>query len=89
MNNAIYFRFERQPLGEKSIGTVPGITPLIQAEFEEIGFTKAYHLLGQYLIFNKDNILLQSWLSTEINSMGLSNRQQCVEAISQWTYNNL
>jgi hypothetical protein len=89
MNNNIYFRFERQPLGEKTIDNVPGIDPLIEEEFNKFGFTKAYQLLGQYLLCNKNNEQFNNWLETTIPSMTPYNRHDCINALSEWVHNNL
>jgi hypothetical protein len=88
MNNDIYFRFERQPIGHKLITDIPGIEYYGDA-FTSVGFTKAYHLLGQYLLLNKDNGLFNSWLKNEFPIMSNNDIQLCVESLYQWTYNNL
>jgi hypothetical protein len=88
MNNEIYFRFERQPIGHKLITEVPGLE-CYENEFNSIGYEKAYHLLGQYLLLNKDNEMFDIWLIKKFPSIISIHRNLCVEAISQWTYNNL
>ena len=88
MNNNIYYRFERQPIGNKSITEIPGLE-YYGNEFNLIGYVKAFHLLGQYLLLNKNNEIFNMWLEKEFPSIPSINRNLCVEAISQWTYNNL
>ncbi len=88
MNNEIYFQFERQPIGNKLITEVPGLE-CYKNEFNSIGYEKAFHLLGQYLLLNKDNTLFDMWLIKEFPSITSIHRNLCLEAISQWTYNNL
>ena len=88
MNNNIYFRFERQPIGNKLITEIPGLESYGD-EFMGNGYEKAFHLLGQYLILNKDNDLLSIWLKNEFPFISQTDRELCVESLSQWTYNNL
>ena len=88
MNNNTYFYFERQPIGKKSITDIPGLEHYGK-EFHNTGYEKAYHLLGQYLLFNQDNELFNKWLMQEFPSINTKNRLLCIDALSQWTRNNL
>jgi len=88
MNNDIYFRFERQPIGHKLITEIPGLEYYGDI-FNNIGYDKAIHLLGQYLLCNKDNEIFNTWLINEFPSITTVNRNLCIESLSQWTYNNL
>ena len=89
MNNNIYYRFERLSMGDKLIDNIPGITQSIKKDFNNIGFKKAYHLLGQYLLFDKNNELFDEWLVITIPQMTLDNRQKCIMSLYEWTNNNL
>jgi len=84
----IHDNFERQSLNSKPVENVPGVEQL-KDEFNEKKFTKAYHLLGQYLLLNKDNDLFDEWLKTDFPSMTAENRSQCIDSLFNWTNNNL
>jgi hypothetical protein len=86
-NTDKYLNFIRSPIGDKSINTIPGISKLTEKKFMEQGFSKAYHLLGQFLILNKDIELFDQWLNTV--NMKDSSKKMCIETLAEWCHHNI
>eukprot|EP00054_Salpingoeca_dolichothecata_P036925 m.9261 g.9261 ORF g.9261 m.9261 type:complete len:98 (+) comp7155_c0_seq1:164-457(+) len=73
----------------KDIITVAGVGPAAKGHLEKKGFTKAFHLLGQFLVFNMDEESFAAWLSTEVPSMSSAHRNDCYVCLKKWCENNL
>lgn len=76
-----------EPIRDKSVASVPGIGPATE---KALGpkFSKAYHLLGQFLLLDKDKGKMINWLIIN-GKMKRKFAQQAVEALwtrrSTWT----
>ena len=90
MDKAVkHFDFTQLPLGNKSIDAIPYLDMTNVIEFKRINFTKAYQVIGEYLLLNKNNDLMDIWLQQNIPSMTEYNRHKFVEVIHVWTQNNI
>ena len=56
--------FVRETMKEKSIGDIAGINGDVEKIFCDKGFNKAYQLLGQYLVFNKNDVIFEEFLKS-------------------------
>lgn len=85
-------------MGEKEVTECAGIGPTYAKRLEEKGFTKAYQLLAQYLLFTKDEEMFQEWLKVSFNlprplhplfqdeiSMKGKHLKDCSTCISEWS----
>jgi len=76
--------FVSEPMGEKEVTEVAGIGPTHGKRLIELGFEKAYNLLGQYLLLNKDEEMFKEWLKEEAGIKG-KHVNDCNNCISEWT----
>ncbi|CAG5088707.1 Oidioi.mRNA.OKI2018_I69.PAR.g11940.t1.cds [Oikopleura dioica] len=76
--------FVAEPMGEKEVTECAGIGPTYAKRLEEKGYTKAYQLLAQYLLFTKDEEMFQEWLKDEISMKG-KHLKDCSTCISEWS----
>lgn len=79
--------FVTEQLGSAPIDEIPGMDVSFKQELTRHGFTKAYHLLGQYLVLNKDKDDMDSWLA-EMGCIGHRSRV-IIEALDEWCEINL
>jgi len=73
-------------MGEKDIETLPGIGIVAGTKLRNVGYDKAYILLGQFLIFKKNKALLSDWLR-EHTKMNQKQLKDCTECLYEWSYN--
>ncbi|XP_051526414.1 barrier-to-autointegration factor [Myxocyprinus asiaticus] len=80
--------FCAEPMGDKSVYTLPGIGPVLGGRLENIGIRRARDLLGRFLVFEMDEWKFKSWLR---DSCGANAKQQrdCYYCLKEWTDNNL
>lgn len=81
--------FIREPMREKSVEELPGIGWIGREDLESLGFTKAYHLLGQFLLLNRDIDSFEIWLSEELPQLKEKARRQVSAALFDWCNLNL
>ena len=77
-----YTNFVSEPISNKSVNEIPGIGVLTAEKLIMSGFTKAYHVLGQFLLLNLDEELFINWLK----SMGSLNYKTTYNALHDWTH---
>ena len=80
--------FVSEPMGEKLVTELAGIGPVVGGRLQELGFSKAYSLLGQFLVLNKNEDLFIDWLKEDINA---SSKQagDCYNCLKDWCEHNL
>jgi hypothetical protein len=76
--------FVSEPMGEKEITDIAGIGETYGKKLRDLGFEKAYNLLGQYLLINKDEEMFKEWLKDEVGMNG-KHLNDCHNCISEWT----
>ncbi|XP_037668410.1 barrier-to-autointegration factor-like protein [Choloepus didactylus] len=54
--------FLSEPIGEKDVGQVDGISCELAVSLVTKGFNKAYILLGQFLLMHKNEAEFQRWI---------------------------
>ncbi|KAG3262802.1 barrier-to-autointegration factor-like protein [Ictidomys tridecemlineatus] len=54
--------FLSEPIGEKDVGWVDGVSRELAINLITKGFTKAYILLGQFLLMHKNEAEFQKWI---------------------------
>eukprot|EP00051_Salpingoeca_urceolata_P026748 m.478474 g.478474 ORF g.478474 m.478474 type:complete len:91 (+) comp21149_c0_seq1:549-821(+) len=81
--------FVREPMGDKPVSDIAGVGPRATEVLEPLGFSKAFHLLGQFLVLDKDEEMFQSWLSENVSSMNSKHRGDCYNCLSEWAAGNL
>lgn len=75
--------FVSEPIGEKDVSSIPGIGAVLAKRLGEKGFPKAYNLLGQVLLLNKDKAVFMEWL-TECCQANSKQSQECATALCEW-----
>eukprot|EP00040_Diaphanoeca_grandis_P020475 m.108908 g.108908 ORF g.108908 m.108908 type:complete len:100 (+) comp27915_c0_seq6:394-693(+) len=66
----------------KAIGTIGGIGKVASEKFGKAGFTKAYNLVGQFMVLGLDEELMEGFLEDYI---GKSNyRSMAVQTCKRW-----
>lgn len=75
--------FVSEPMGEKPVTDLAGIGPVLGEKLIGAGFDKAYVVLGQYLVFRKDEELFCEWLKDTTNA---NKKQQadCHGCLKEW-----
>lgn len=75
--------FIGEPIKNKPCTDLPGISVVLGKRLTDIGFDKAYCVLGQLLLLKKDKELFQTWLHIEVSA----NKWQsilCYECLLEW-----
>ncbi|EDW37843.1 GL19718 [Drosophila persimilis] len=75
--------FLAEPMGEKSVTELSGIGPTLGERLTEAGFDKAYHVLGQFLILKKDEVLFIHWMR-ELCSASSKQASDCYDCLNDW-----
>ena len=89
MNAVKHFDFSQMPMGEKAIFEIPGIGNKNASCLIKGGFTKAYQLLGQFLLCSKDEYIFSAWFLNNFPSVSQSDQYECIKALKDWCFNNL
>lgn len=75
--------FMDEPIGSKPCTDIPGISVALGKRLSDLGFDKAYCVLGQFLLFKKDRELFEIWLHLEI-SANKRHSELCYECLNEW-----
>ena len=77
--------FVAEPMGdEKLVTDLPGIGEVLGKRLTEAGYDKAYVVLGQFLLFKKDEEMFVDWLK---ETCGANKKQSkdCHDALAEWS----
>ncbi|XP_029642901.1 barrier-to-autointegration factor B [Octopus sinensis] len=89
MSTSQKFRnFVDEPMGDKSVKQLAGIGDTLGDRLIEKGYEKAYNVLGQFLLLNKDEELFKDWISETINANAKQGRD-CFNCLKTWCDNYL
>ncbi|XP_064415764.1 barrier-to-autointegration factor-like [Latimeria chalumnae] len=75
--------FVLEPMGEKSVETLPGIGKVLGGRLRVNGYDKAYMVLSKYLLLRKNEVAFRQWLSVTCGA----NRKQsgdCYNCLYEW-----
>ncbi|XP_075255072.1 barrier-to-autointegration factor-like [Convolutriloba macropyga] len=78
--------FISEPMGEKGVDELAGIGAVLGERLIEKGFVKAYMVLGQFLILNKDEDLFKTWLKDTIKANS-KQANDCFTCLNEWSNN--
>ncbi|XP_006902141.1 PREDICTED: barrier-to-autointegration factor-like protein-like [Elephantulus edwardii] len=75
--------FLSEPIGEKDVGWVDGVSHELAINLVTKGFSKAYILLGQFLLLRKNEAEFQKWI---ICSCGATEceAQESARCLKEW-----
>jgi barrier-to-autointegration factor len=76
--------FVSEPIQDKSVTELPGISTVLGKRLADNGFDKAYCVLGQYLLLKKDKNLFEEWLKMEPINANQWQASRCVECLNEW-----
>lgn len=89
MSTSQKFRsFVDEPMGEKPVDALAGIGEVLGNRLKDQGFEKAYNVLGQFLLLNKDEDLFLDWLRTSIHA-NAKQGNDCFNCLKTWCDNYL
>ncbi|XP_033102720.1 barrier-to-autointegration factor-like [Anneissia japonica] len=75
--------FTGEPMGDKPVTDLAGIGATLGGRLEAAGFNKAYVVLGQFLILQKQEELFTDWLKDTVQA----NKKQagdCYLCLKEW-----
>ena len=75
--------FIAEPIGEKDVLVLPGVGPIIGQRMKKAGFVKAFLVLGQFLMLNKDEALFTKWMKDQFNA-NTKQSGDCFKALNDW-----
>ncbi|CAG5115257.1 unnamed protein product [Candidula unifasciata] len=75
--------FVSEPMGEKPVTELAGIGDVLGKRLIDQNYDKAYTVLGQFLLFKKDEGLFTDWLN---DKCGANSKQQgdCYQCLKEW-----
>ena len=75
--------FVSEPMGEKPVTDLPGIGRVLGRRLSEEGFTHAYVVLGQFLLFKKSEAMFKDWLQ-DICGANAKQQSDCFCCLADW-----
>ena len=81
--------FVRGCMRDRPISDIAGIGDKATAILNEKGFIRAYHMLGQFLVLDKDHTIFDAWIQTEVTCMNGIHRKTCIDCLQEWCDKNL
>ncbi|XP_061602022.1 uncharacterized protein LOC133464070 [Cololabis saira] len=75
--------FVAEPMGEKPVTALPGIWETLGRKLEYKGFSKAYVVLGQFLLLKKNQEMFTDWLK-ENNGDNARQAEACERCMREW-----
>ena len=80
--------FLREPMNGKSVKEVPGIDDALGDRLSDMGFNKAYVLLGQYFFLRMKKRNFKKWLKKTCNANG-QQRHDVYKCMKEWCEQNV
>ncbi|XP_074593796.1 barrier to autointegration factor [Brevipalpus obovatus] len=75
--------FVSEPMGDKPVTDLAGIGEKIGQRLSDGGFDKAYVVLGQFLVLQKDRERFTLWLK-ELGQCNIKQANDCFQCLSEW-----
>ncbi|XP_067010078.1 barrier-to-autointegration factor [Anabrus simplex] len=75
--------FVAEPMGDKPVTDLAGIGEVLGNRFVNLGFDKAYVVLGQFLVLKKNKELFTDWIKDSIGANG-KQAADCYQCLSDW-----
>ena len=75
--------FVGEPMGDKSVDKLPGISDVLKADLVAKGISKAYQVVGQFLILEKNEDKFMEWLKLKCPANS-KQRRECCNAVKDW-----
>lgn len=69
---------------EKGVTLLPGIGPALKEQLEAAGYHKAYNVLGQYLVLDKNEQNFKTWIKKTCRSANEKHVKDCHNALKAW-----
>jgi len=70
-------------MGEKEVGDLAGIGPVLGEKLVKEGFDKAYVVLGQFLVLKRDEELFTEWLK-DLTKANAKQSKDCYTCLKDW-----
>ncbi|XP_038074987.1 barrier-to-autointegration factor-like [Patiria miniata] len=77
-------QFVSEPMRDKAVTELGGIGPASGEKLGEAGFEKAYNVLGQFLVLNKDKQLFTDWLKARTPANNKC-ANDCYNCLKDWS----
>ena len=78
--------FVAEPMGTKTVNELPGIGAVLGGRLKELGYEYAYHVLGQFLLLNRNQEQLDVWLKEEVGA-NAKQSGDCSSCLNEWANN--
>ncbi|GFO03844.1 barrier-to-autointegration factor [Plakobranchus ocellatus] len=75
--------FVSEPMGEKPVTDLAGIGEVLGKRLADANYDKAYVVLGQFLLFKKDEELFFEWIREKCGANSKQARD-CYQCINEW-----
>lgn len=75
--------FVSEPMGDKPVTELAGIGDVLGSRLVDNNYDKAYTVLGQFLLFKKDEALFKDWLQ-DISGANSKQQNDCFQCLREW-----